>query len=471
MNTIDNTMTLEMIEAAQQGCQVNLARLAEEARGRVSALLYRATLNRDLTEDLTQETLLDMVQSLKRLHLRSIKSFWAWLYRTALGKMQHHYRVQGNKRIAEKTACDTEFLADVVAAGEAGPPQRLLKKEGLDRVWAAMSDLKAEYRTVLTLRCVEGLSYAQIAHILGGTQIRVRMLYQRARRALKHQLTRQGLSHAYFAEVMAAFAVATALSVIQTPVAKGAALASFDAVLQTAGKQSTVAKILVVAMVAVTAVVFVTVTTSDTPSSNTAAGSLAQPPVFDPFLGAWVYDDPTSGFASVREVVTARNTSNDGWMCFEIENPSAPPVLVHGPELLSGFHMLVLPEGSLIEYRLPEHLADRPGIDVAVMFFVWGRDPQILFVDQAGERLELSPSTYQAHPSGFRIHGFDISGTLLPLKVLRITGLDNAGPHGGCGLGPINAYTGEDRTSQAFESAESTENQPLRQPELPSIPR
>jgi len=468
MNPGDNRTTLEVIHAAQQGCEASLARLAAEARGKVTALLYRATLNRDLADDLTQETLLEMVQSLKRLRLHSAKSFWAWLYRTALGKIQHHYRAQGNKRILDRTTFDTEFLAEVVATGAAGPQQRLLHREGLDRVWAAMSDLKTEYRTVLTLRCVEGLSYAQIAHILGGTQIRVRMLYQRAKGALKRQLVQQGLSRSYFAEVMAAFAVATALPAMQTAASKGAALKSFDAVLRTTTRQGTIAKLVAAVVVTAGGLLFVTVVTSKAPASSRTANAPPSP-VFDAFLGARVYDDPASGFVSVDEVLRARNTSSKGWMCFEIENPAKPAVLVHIPELISGFHMLVLPEGSFIEYHLPEHLADTEGIDVAVMFFVWGREPQILFVDQTGAELELNVSTYQSHPSGFRIHGFDIAGLSHPLKALRVTGLDNAGPHGGCGLGPIDAYTGESKSDHATQPAESTDAPPAWQRDLPSI--
>jgi hypothetical protein len=101
------------------------------------------------------------------------------------------------------------------------------------------------------------------------------------------------------------------------------------------------------------------------------------------------------------------------------------------------------------------------------MSFVWGRQPQILFIDQTDQQLELSPSAYQAHPSGFRIHGFDIAGMSQPLKALRVMGLDNTGPHGGCGLGPINAYTGQPR--QVTPPPELTDEPPFRQRERPSI--
>jgi hypothetical protein len=133
--------------------------------------------------------------------------------------------------------------------------------------------------------------------------------------------------------------------------------------------------------------------------------------------------------------------------------------------------MLVLPGGSFIEYQLPENLLDRPGVDLAVMFFAWGRKPEILVVDRTGEPLRPTLSACQTNGYGFFVYGFDLSGVSLPLKSLRIMGLDDAGPHGGCGLGPINAYTGEAKTSQAAQSAESAEAPPARQPELPSIPR
>jgi hypothetical protein len=133
--------------------------------------------------------------------------------------------------------------------------------------------------------------------------------------------------------------------------------------------------------------------------------------------------------------------------------------------------MLVLPEGSFIEYRLPENLTDTEGIDIAVMLFVWGREPQVTFVDHTDAELELNVGAYQSHPSGFRIHGFDIAGLAHPLKALRVTGLDNAGPHGGCGLGPIDAYTGESKSDHGTRPAESTESLPVGQREPLSIPQ
>jgi RNA polymerase sigma-70 factor (ECF subfamily) len=442
MGAVNSKTTLEVIRAAQQGCQESLSGLTEEAKRRVFTLLFRMTLDFHLAEDLTQDVIVGLVQSLKELDIRSVKSFWAWVYRTAIGKMQHHYRIQGKKRIEHKTSLDTEFLNNVIEGHEEGPARRLLKKESFESVWAAMDNLKTEYRSVLILRCIDGLPYARIAQILGGSQIRVRMLHQRAKGALRKQLARHGLSKSDFAEALALFAMVTAVSANKVSATTLTAAKSFNTVLKIVSKQGSVFRVTAAVIIGsiFTAVVIL----------NT---SLFEPhfdvvsfPIFDNSLGFQVYDSPTSGFVSQGPYISAYNPDGDGWICFNISNPAGPAVSIDSPESKPESHMLVLPNKAYIEYPLPENLIDTTGIDVAVMLFVWRKLPQILFIDVAGKQFELNPETYTGrYPPGFIIFGFDITDVKKPLKAVRITSLDNAGPHGGCGVGSLRIYTGENR--------------------------
>ena len=50
-----------LINHAQLGNQESMNRLAELVRERLSAYIYRLTLNYDLTQDLLQETLMELV--------------------------------------------------------------------------------------------------------------------------------------------------------------------------------------------------------------------------------------------------------------------------------------------------------------------------------------------------------------------------------------------------------------------------
>ncbi len=88
-----NVDCLELVKQAQLGCQESMSRLTQVAKGSLCAYIYRLTLNNDLAEDLLQETLLEMVKSLKNLKFERANQFWAWLYRTALGKVQFYIAV------------------------------------------------------------------------------------------------------------------------------------------------------------------------------------------------------------------------------------------------------------------------------------------------------------------------------------------------------------------------------------------
>ena len=55
------------------------------------------------------------------------------------------------------------------------------------------------------------MSYAQISNVLGGTQLRNKMLFFRAKQALRHELAKKGLKRSHFLGSLAIFASVTSL--------------------------------------------------------------------------------------------------------------------------------------------------------------------------------------------------------------------------------------------------------------------
>ena len=55
-------------------------------------------------------------------------------------------------------------------------------------MWRAMQRLNLRYRNILALRCLDGLSYAEIAEVLGVTVPAVESLLVRAKRGLEEKL-------------------------------------------------------------------------------------------------------------------------------------------------------------------------------------------------------------------------------------------------------------------------------------------
>ena len=75
---------------AQQGDKGAMDRLAELASQRLRVYVYRLTLQDDLTQEIVQETLLEMCRVLG--NLQNAERFWPWLYGIATNKLRHFYR-------------------------------------------------------------------------------------------------------------------------------------------------------------------------------------------------------------------------------------------------------------------------------------------------------------------------------------------------------------------------------------------
>jgi len=205
---MDNNVNYpELVEQAQLGNQESMNRLAELVEGRLFAYIYRLTLNYDLTQDLLQETLLGMVKSLNEL--RDSNRFWAWLFRTALGNVQHHFREQ-RKQIAQMSTLDKKRLLKRIPKDFDDGLNSLIRKELSDAILEAMTELRLRHRSVLALRCFEQMPYSEIAPLMNCTELQARVLFFRAKHSLKRQLSRHGLSKGLLLTALGLFGLITA---------------------------------------------------------------------------------------------------------------------------------------------------------------------------------------------------------------------------------------------------------------------
>ena len=180
----------EIITRAQQGDRTSMGQLAELAEARLLTYIYRLTLNVDLSQDLCQQTLVKMVQSLAKLE--KVDRFWCWLLRHAMGEVQHYFRDQQRKHRAEVQALNQAHFQQYVAQAHQDGLNEAARIELSDIIYEAIAQMRLAYRNVLVLRCYEGLSFAEIADSMDCKELRARVLFFRAKHALKHQLARRG---------------------------------------------------------------------------------------------------------------------------------------------------------------------------------------------------------------------------------------------------------------------------------------
>jgi len=185
-----------------------MSRLSEMARGRLRTYIFRVTLDDELTSDLVQETLLQMVKSLNGL--QKPESFWSWLYRIAMNKIQQYYR----QLVSRKTQPASVFTGDILGeqAGHSGLEgvRKLERKELSHNVITAMEKLKQRDRAVISLRCFDEMSFSEIAAVMDCSEINARLRFFRAKAALKRQLARFGIGRSSLLLALGLFGKLTA---------------------------------------------------------------------------------------------------------------------------------------------------------------------------------------------------------------------------------------------------------------------
>ncbi len=194
---------IELVRQAQLGNEESRNRLAEITRGRLRMYVYRLTLDNDWTEDILQESMLEMFKFLDKL--QSPERLWGWLLRIASNNVKDDYNRRRRRSMAD------------VEQGKIGPRDR---QEGLENlvgeevkqvVSAAMLALKPRHRMVLVLRCYEEMPFSKICEVMGCGQFGARMLFGRAKKALARQLSRRGLTRGSLLMALALFGKMTAV--------------------------------------------------------------------------------------------------------------------------------------------------------------------------------------------------------------------------------------------------------------------
>jgi RNA polymerase sigma-70 factor (ECF subfamily) len=439
MRSSVDQINLDCLRKAQRGCKESRSLLAQQAKPKVYTFINRMTLDHDLAEDLTQETLLELVRALPRLQLTSENGFWSWLYRTAQGKVQHHFRAQGARRTQQCTMINSEILETMSGKTHSGPAAKLWHKEMVELIMAAMDALNLEYRTVLTLRCLEEQSYTQIAAVLGGSQMRTKMLFYRARTALRSQLARRGLKRSSFLGALTVFAAMTSTSTrsasaMPAVTAVSAKVTIGGALLAAVLSKAFLITIGIMLALTGTAAIVTSVNRPDSSSPTFIPWPGPGQPQFDSNMN---FMGPQPRYTTLREIAVSHNPDQDNWRFF-LNWPREQGVqLIAVPRDKPRNSLLILEQDHWIEFRIRDPFLDRPGPEIGLFILKSDIPPSVYLTDGDQQLQKISVTHYRgSQPPGIMVLGFDLSNVKIDFNVrgLRIEGHDRQGQFGGCGI-------------------------------------
>ncbi|MBZ0281186.1 MAG: RNA polymerase sigma factor [Anaerolineae bacterium] len=173
-----------LIPRCLNGDQTAFAALYELCAPIIYRLCYGLLVNRQDAEDITQEAFVYAFKNLKRYD-STRASFKTWLYTIALSRCRNLYR---RKRLPWMDFASL-LSADLPAPKSEAPESKLAQRDVKAMVENALSELTPRLREAVVLRYGHGLTYREMAEVIGCPQktaeSRVRLAHERLRGTLQ----------------------------------------------------------------------------------------------------------------------------------------------------------------------------------------------------------------------------------------------------------------------------------------------
>ena len=180
----------QLVQRAQRGDLRAFDLLVLKYQGRIAALVSRYVSDAGEVEDVTQEAFIKAYRALGKF--RGDSAFYTWLYRIAANAAKNHLFAKGRRPGADATIEDAEGFEEGGMLSESASPEALaMGSELAEVVESALNALPDELKAALMLREFDGLSYDDIADVLGCPVGTVRSRIFRAREAIDQRVKEQ----------------------------------------------------------------------------------------------------------------------------------------------------------------------------------------------------------------------------------------------------------------------------------------
>jgi RNA polymerase sigma-70 factor, ECF subfamily len=170
----------DVIEGCRRGDADAFRALFESHKDMVYSVALRYAGDPAVAMDIAQDTFVKLMSRIQQY--RGESSFESWLYRLVVNSCLDH------RRRRRKLMPMVEEFFDLFRARQETALEDLLREETQQQVQQVVSRLAPEHRMVVVLRYTEGLSYEEIAEVLGCSRGTVASRLNRAHKILERRL-------------------------------------------------------------------------------------------------------------------------------------------------------------------------------------------------------------------------------------------------------------------------------------------
>lgn len=154
----------DLVSLYQTGDQSAITELISRYKQRIFTAIFFLVKDREMAEDLFQETFIKIITSLRKNHYNEQGKFLPWALRISHNLVIDHFR---KEKLMPMHRDSEEFsVFDVFPQNERNPEERIIQDEKVALVHSLLDRLPEDQREVVILRHYGGLSFKEISKML-----------------------------------------------------------------------------------------------------------------------------------------------------------------------------------------------------------------------------------------------------------------------------------------------------------------
>jgi RNA polymerase sigma-70 factor (ECF subfamily) len=154
-----------LVSSYINGCEKSLEVLIVRHKQRIFGFVLSKVLDREIAEDIFQDTFIKVINTLKRGKYNEEGKFLPWVMRIAHNLIIDHFR--RNKRIPKFNNTDEFDIFSVISDDVLNAEKQLIKNQILEDVRGLITELPEDQKEVLLMRMYKDMSFKEISENTG----------------------------------------------------------------------------------------------------------------------------------------------------------------------------------------------------------------------------------------------------------------------------------------------------------------
>jgi RNA polymerase sigma factor (sigma-70 family) len=158
---LDSKLVSDYINGDEKSIEI----LIKRHKQRIYNFIFSKVLDRDITEDVFQDTFIKVIKTLKKGSYNEEGKFLPWVMRIAHNLVIDHFR-RSNRMPTFKNTDEFDIFS-VLGDGELNVEKQLIKEQILSDLRRLIEELPEDQKEVLIMRMYKDMSFKEIAESTG----------------------------------------------------------------------------------------------------------------------------------------------------------------------------------------------------------------------------------------------------------------------------------------------------------------